>query len=64
MRFGPRLAAKPEVLGVYWAYIFPLAGMASAAVRAADSEGAAGAEGFAWAWRHQSQSRAHCLMAC
>ena len=49
MRFGPRLAAKPEVLGVYWAYIFPLAGMASAAVRAADSEGAAGAEGFAWA---------------
>jgi tellurite resistance protein TehA-like permease len=32
-RVGPTIAERPPVLGMYWAYVFPLSGLASATIR-------------------------------
>lgn len=49
IRLGPRLLDKPSTLGVYWAYVFPLASVATAAVRYADTFDTRQARGLAWA---------------
>ena len=47
----PRLhhIAKPKAFGANWAYIFPLAALASAAIEQADARGSRGARVLAWA---------------
>lgn len=35
---GPKILAEPSVLGVYWAYVFPLAALATSAVANAEVE--------------------------
>lgn len=42
IRLGPKIAQRPPCLGTYWAYVFPLAAFANAAVR--------------YAWRMQTLS--------
>jgi tellurite resistance protein TehA-like permease len=44
IKLGPQLLAKPVVLGQYWAYVFPLAAFATAAIQQAQS-GARGTAG-------------------
>lgn len=44
IKLGPQLLAKPIVLGQYWAYVFPLAAFATAAIQQAQS-GARGTAG-------------------
>lgn len=38
-RLGPSITKGPPVLGIYWAYVFPLAALATAAVRYASATG-------------------------
>ncbi|KAJ1448429.1 voltage-dependent anion channel [Pelagophyceae sp. CCMP2097] len=47
-KLGPTLLGAPSVLGVYWAYVFPLAALATAAVRAAEFDDSRGSRGLAW----------------
>lgn len=41
-RIGPTILRRPPVLGVYWAYVFPLAGLATAACKLDASEESSG----------------------
>ena len=46
VRLGPQICRKPAVLGTYWAYVFPLAALATCGVQQAGSGVPAGRESF------------------
>ncbi|KAJ8602022.1 hypothetical protein CTAYLR_002790 [Chrysophaeum taylorii] len=48
LRLGPKLLARPETLGVYWAYVFPLAALATASIRFASTYDTQVARILAW----------------
>lgn len=45
---GPQLLRKPAFPGIYWAYVFPLAALACAAIMYASTEGSRSARFVAW----------------
>ena len=51
--------AKPKAFGANWAYIFPLAALASASIAQADARGSLGARVLAWA-----ALSLQCVVAC
>lgn len=48
IRLGPKLKERPSTLGVYWAYVFPLAALATAGLRFADVQDSNPAKILAW----------------
>ena len=48
IRLGPKLAGRPDTLGTYWAYVFPPAALATAAIGNAVAEESRAARGLAW----------------
>lgn len=48
MRSWPNLLKKPAVLGLYWAYVFPLCALASACIAHAQTMQSGGARALAW----------------
>ena len=47
IRTGPTITAKPAVFGVYWAYVFPMSALATAAIVNAEDAQTAGSKGLA-----------------
>ena len=45
---GPKILAEPSVLGVYWAYVFPIAALATSAVANAEVEDSVLSKALAW----------------
>jgi len=48
LRSGPRIFEVPTFLGLYWAYVFPLAALATSAIANAKEEDSATAHVLAW----------------
>eukprot|EP00936_MAST-01D_sp_MAST-1D-sp1_P002190 g2190.t1 len=48
LQLGPQLAAKPETLGIYWAYVFPFAALATLGVHYCGARNSRGSEVLAW----------------
>ena len=47
-QLGLHSAKKPSVFGVYWAYVFPIAALATNAIKMADTQQSKASEIIAW----------------